>query len=170
MQWRPLEFDVGDRVFLKVSLTREIIRFGRHRKLSSRYIGPFNIIDGVGAMAYRLAHSPVLVGIQNFFHISHLRKHVAIDKQILDVSKIELGLDLCFEKRPVFIVDRRVKELKSHIILLILVSRIVALRVSSLGCERRTLGSDIHIYSNDIHAPIKIILFSIYLIIFCFII
>lgn len=154
MQWRPLEFDVGDRVFLKVSLTREIIRFGQNRKLSYRYIGPFNIIDRVGAMAYRLAHSPVLVGIQNIFHISHLRKHVAIDKQILDVSKIELGLDLCFEKRPVFIVDRRVKELKSHIILLILVSRIVALRVSPLGCERRTLGRDIHIYSNDIHVPI----------------
>ena len=67
---RPLEFQAGEHVFLKISLTKEVIRFGARGKLSPRYIGPFEIMDRVGEVAYKLALPPSLEGVHNVFHVS----------------------------------------------------------------------------------------------------
>jgi len=75
---RPLEFAVGDHVFLKISTTRGVIRFGCTGKLSPRHIGPFEIIERVREV-YRVALPPTLDGIHDVFHISQLRKYVRDD-------------------------------------------------------------------------------------------
>ncbi|CAM8905384.1 unnamed protein product [Rhodiola kirilowii] len=71
---RDLEFHVGDHVFHKVSPTKGISRFSIRGKLSPRFIGPFEILERVGSLAYRLALPPVLAGVHNVFHVSMLRK------------------------------------------------------------------------------------------------
>ena len=69
---RPLEFEVGDHVFLKVMPKREVVRFGKRGKLSWRYIEPFEILERVGTVAYRLALPPSLSGVHEVFHVSML--------------------------------------------------------------------------------------------------
>ena len=73
---RDLEFQVGDHVFLKISPTRGVIRFGKHRKLNPRYIGPFEMLERIGSVAYSLALPTELSNIHNVFHISMLRRYL----------------------------------------------------------------------------------------------
>ncbi|KAA3461399.1 pol protein [Gossypium australe] len=72
---RDIEYSVGDKVFLKVSPWKEILRFGRKGKLSSHFIGPYEIIERVGPVAYRLALPPKLQKIHDVFHVSMLRRY-----------------------------------------------------------------------------------------------
>ena len=74
---KPIEFQVGDNVRLKVSPWKGIVRFGKRGKLSPRYIGPFRIIECVGEVAYRLELPGELQGIHNTFHVFNLRKCLA---------------------------------------------------------------------------------------------
>ena len=60
---RPLEFEVGDHVFLKVMPKRGVVRFGKRGKLSTRFIGPFEIFERIGSVAYRLALPPNMLGV-----------------------------------------------------------------------------------------------------------
>ena len=72
---RPLMFNIGDHVFLKVSPLKGNLRFGQKGKLTPRYIGPFEILQKVGPVAYRLALPPALQGIHDVFHVSQLRQY-----------------------------------------------------------------------------------------------
>ena len=69
---RPLEFKVGDHVFLKVMPERGVVRFGKRGKFSSRFIRPFEILERVGTVAYRLALPPGMSGVYEVFHVSTL--------------------------------------------------------------------------------------------------
>ena len=69
---RPLEFEVGDYVFLKVMPKRGVVRFGKQGKLSPRFIGPFEILKRVGTVAYRLVLPPSMSGVHEEFHVSIL--------------------------------------------------------------------------------------------------
>ena len=69
---RPLEFEVGDHVFLKVMPKRGVVRFGNRGKLSPRFIGPFEILERIGTFAYRLALPPSMSGVHEVFHVSML--------------------------------------------------------------------------------------------------
>ena len=71
-QHRPLEFEVGNHVFLKVMLKREVVRFDKRGKLAPRYIGPFEVLERVGTVAYRLALPLSLSGVHEVFHVSML--------------------------------------------------------------------------------------------------
>ena len=64
---RPLEFEVGDHVFLKVMPKRGVVRFGKRGKLSPRFIGPFEILERIGTIAYRLALPPIMLGVDEVF-------------------------------------------------------------------------------------------------------
>ena len=88
---RPLEFEVGDFVFLKISPTKGVIRFGSRGKLSPRFIGPFEILERVGEVVYRLALPPSLDGVHEVFHVSQLRKYVRDDSHVLDHSELSSG-------------------------------------------------------------------------------
>jgi hypothetical protein len=109
---RDLEFSVGDCVFLKVSPTKGVFKFGKKGKLSPRFIGPYEILERVGAVAYRLALPPNLSGIHPIFHISMLRKYMSDPSHVLEVYPIELRDDMVYEVQPKAIVDRQVRKLR----------------------------------------------------------
>ena len=86
MQRRPLEFEVSDHVFLKVMPKRGVVRFGERGKLSSRFIGPFKILERVGTIAYRLALPPSMTGVHEVFHVSMLRKYTPDPAHVVDLG------------------------------------------------------------------------------------
>ena len=111
---KDLEFQVGDKVFLKVSHWKGILIFGRKGKLASRYIGPYEILERVGNVAYRLTLSPELERIHNVFHVSMLKKYVSDLTHILENQPIELNENMTCEEKPMKIVERKVQELRSR--------------------------------------------------------
>jgi len=106
---RPLEFEVGDFVFLRISPTKGVIRFGSRGKLTPRFIGPFEILERVGEVAYRLALPSSLDGVHEVFHVSQLRKYVRDDSHVLDHSELELRPNMTYTERPMAILDRTTK-------------------------------------------------------------
>ena len=109
---RPLEFEAGDHVFLKVMPKRGVIRFGKRGKLSPRYIGPFEVLERVGAVAYRLALSPSLSSVHEVFHVSMLRKYTPDPTHIVDWGKLVVDADGTFEEGPVRIMDSQEQVLR----------------------------------------------------------
>ena len=97
---RPLEFEVGDKVFLKTSPVRGITRFCKRGKLGPRYIGPFEILDKVGKVAYRLALPPAMAVVHDVFHVCMLRKYIADPAHILKYLGVEITKDLKQEVHP----------------------------------------------------------------------
>ena len=87
---RPLEFDVGDHVFLKVMPKKGVVRFGKHGKLSPRFIGPFEILERVGTVVYRLALPPSMSGVHEVFHVSMLRKYTPDPAHVVDWDRLRL--------------------------------------------------------------------------------
>ena len=110
---KDLEFQVGDWVFLKLSPWKGVVRFGKRGKLSPRYIGPYEIIERVGSLAYRLALPSELSMIHNVFHVSMLRKYIADPSHVLEEQPISLQNDLSYEEEPVQILDRKEQVLRS---------------------------------------------------------
>ena len=90
MRRRPLEFGIGDHVFLKVMPKRGVVRFGKRGKLSSRFIGPFEILERIGTVAYRLALPPSMSGVHEVFHVSMLRKYTPDPAHVVDWGQIEV--------------------------------------------------------------------------------
>ena len=80
---KDVEFQVGDYVFLNVSLMKGVMRFDKKGKLASRYIGPFEILERIGMVAYRLALPPNLSQVHPMFHISMLMKYISNPSHIL---------------------------------------------------------------------------------------
>ncbi|GJS89627.1 putative reverse transcriptase domain-containing protein [Tanacetum coccineum] len=110
---RPLEFEVGDKVMLKVAPWKGVMRFGKRGKLNPRYIGPFRIIERIGPVAYRLELPQELSRVHNVFHICNLKKCLSDDTLIIPLEEIQLDDKLNFVEEPVEIMDREVKQ--SHI-------------------------------------------------------
>jgi hypothetical protein len=97
----PLTFTVGDHVYLHVLPMRGVKRFGIEGKLAPRYIGPFSILDKLGAVAYKLELPPSLAGVHDAFHVFQLRKYVKAptDVAVNDVAPLEA--DLSYPEHPV---------------------------------------------------------------------
>ena len=104
---RPLEFEVGDHVFLKVMPKRGVVRFGKHGKLLPRFIRPFEILERICTVAYRLALPPSMIGVHEVFHVSMLRKYTPDPAHVVDWGQIEIDTDETFEEGPVCILDSR---------------------------------------------------------------
>ena len=102
---RDLEFQVGDQVLLKVSPNKGVVRFGVKGKLSSRYIGPFPILERVGKLAYGLELPNSMRGVHNVFHVSMLRKYLRDPEQHMTLEPETIKEDLTFEARPVRILE-----------------------------------------------------------------
>ena len=80
---RDLQFEIGDRVFLKISPWKGVLRFGRRGNLSPRFIGPCEVVSKVGPVAYRLKLPPELSRIHDTFHVSMLRKYIPNPSHVL---------------------------------------------------------------------------------------
>ena len=91
---REIEYEVGDKVFLKVSPWRKILRFGQKGKLNPRFIGPYEILKRVGPMAYRLALPSELAKLHDVFHVSMLRRYRSDESHILPMQEIQVQENL----------------------------------------------------------------------------
>ena len=116
---RPLEFNVGDHVFVKVSPTKGVFRFGKRGKLSPRYVGPFEILKRVGAVAYQVALPPRMSGMHDVFHVSQLRRYVYHPTHVLNFDDIEFQPDGTFEEFPMRILATDQKRLRNKVIPLV---------------------------------------------------
>ncbi|CAJ2645059.1 uncharacterized protein LOC123908949 [Trifolium pratense] len=110
---KPLEFEEGDHVFLRVTPTTCVGRAIKSRKLSPKFIGPYEIIARVGPVAYQIALPPLLSNIHDVFHVSQLRKYIADPSHIIEPDTVELHDNLSFEVPPAKIADRKIKQLKN---------------------------------------------------------
>ncbi|GKA78626.1 putative reverse transcriptase domain-containing protein [Tanacetum coccineum] len=111
-RYKPLEFEVGDQVLLKVSPWKGMIRFGKKGKLAPRYVGPFEIFERVGPVAYRLRLTEELSSVHDTFHVSNLKKCLADANLHVPLDEIKIDKTLHFAEEPVEVMDREVKSLK----------------------------------------------------------
>ncbi|GJY42870.1 putative reverse transcriptase domain-containing protein [Tanacetum coccineum] len=109
---KPLEFQVGDRVMLKVSPRKGVIRFGKRGKLNPRYIGPFKILKRIVPVAYKLELSEELSNVYITFYVSNLKKCLSDESLVILMKELRLDDKLNFIEEPVEIMDREVKQLK----------------------------------------------------------
>ncbi|KAK5775668.1 hypothetical protein PVK06_043586 [Gossypium arboreum] len=110
---KDIEYQVGDKVFLKVSPWKKILRFGRKGKLSPRFIGPYEISERVGPVAYRLILPPELEKIHDVFHVSMLRRYRSDPSHVISPSEVEIQADMSYEEEPIRILAREMKELRN---------------------------------------------------------
>nr|GEX77355.1 hypothetical protein [Tanacetum cinerariifolium] len=109
---RLTKFEVSDKVMLKVSPWRGFIHFGKRRKLSSRFIGPFKVIERIRPVAYKLELPDKLCGIHDTFHVSNLKRCFVNDDVVIPLDEVQLDDKLHFVEEPVEIIDIEVKRLK----------------------------------------------------------
>ncbi|KAJ9562962.1 hypothetical protein OSB04_008122 [Centaurea solstitialis] len=108
-----LEFSVGDKVLLKVSPWKGVIRFRKRGKLGPRFIGPFVIVARIGKVAYRLELPPELSQIHDTFHVSQLRKCLADESAFVPLEDIEVDERLNYAEKPVAVLERKTKTLRN---------------------------------------------------------
>lgn len=116
---KPLEFQAGDKVMLKVSPWKGVIRFGKRGKLNPRYIGPFQILERIGLVAYWLELPQELSKVHDVFHVSNLKKCFSDETPVIPMKDIRVDESLNFAEEPIEIVDQEIKRLKRSRILLI---------------------------------------------------
>ncbi|KAI3773943.1 hypothetical protein L1987_48482 [Smallanthus sonchifolius] len=109
---KPLEFQVGDMVLLKVSPWKGVIFFGKRGKLNPCYVGPFKIVKRIGPVAYQLDLPEGLSGVHNVFQISNLKKCLADESLAVPLEELHINEQLRFIEKSVEIMDREVKTLK----------------------------------------------------------
>ncbi|GKB69744.1 putative reverse transcriptase domain-containing protein [Tanacetum coccineum] len=109
---KPLEFQVGNRVMLKVLPWKGVIHFGKRGKLNRRYIGPFKVLAKVGPIAYRLELPHQLSRVHSMFHVSNLKKFLSDEPLAIPLDELHIDDKLHFVEEPVEIIDHEVKQLK----------------------------------------------------------
>jgi hypothetical protein len=104
---RPLEFKVGDHVYLRVSPMKDVKRFGVKGKLAPRYIEPFPILEKCGTVAYKLDLPPSLVEVYDIFHVSQLKKCLKAPMDIVLPKVTPLEGDLSYPEHPINVSDQK---------------------------------------------------------------
>jgi hypothetical protein len=104
---RPLVFQVGDHMYLKVSPMKGVSRFGVKGNLAPRYIGPFTILERCGQVAYRLRLPESQSAVHNVFHVSQLKKCLWIPDKIMDVADVNFEPDITYSEHPIRVLDQK---------------------------------------------------------------
>ncbi|XP_074263513.1 uncharacterized protein LOC141586238 [Silene latifolia] len=106
--------DSAERMVVRPVMVQEgVKRFGKPGKLSQKYVGPYDILDRVKEVAYRLALPPALARVHNVFHVSHLRKYRSDPSHVLEIENIELDDQLTYEEIPKEILDTKVRKTRN---------------------------------------------------------
>ncbi|GKD53587.1 putative reverse transcriptase domain-containing protein [Tanacetum coccineum] len=116
---KPMDFQVGDKIMLKVSPWKGVVRFRKRGKLKPRYVGPFKVLEKVRSVAYKLELPEELSRVHNTFHVSNLKKCYADEPLAIPLDGLHFDDKLQFVEEPVEIMDREVKRLKRSRILII---------------------------------------------------
>jgi hypothetical protein len=103
----PLEFEMGDNVYLRVSPMKGVCRFGIKGKLAPRYIGPYSIIDKYGPTSYQVELPAMLSGVYNVFHLSQLKRCLKPPTDVVIEDIIPLESDLTYKAYPIKILDQQ---------------------------------------------------------------
>nr|GFC56599.1 putative reverse transcriptase domain-containing protein [Tanacetum cinerariifolium] len=109
---KPMEFQVRDKFMLKVSPWKGVVCFGKRGKLNPKYVGPFNVLERVGDVAYKLDLPEELSRVHNTFHVSNLKKCHADEPLAVSLDGLHVDDKLHFVEDPVEIMDHEVKRLK----------------------------------------------------------
>nr|GFB77162.1 putative reverse transcriptase domain-containing protein [Tanacetum cinerariifolium] len=109
---KPMEFQVGDKVMLKVLPWKGVVRFGKLGKLNPRYVGPFKVLERVEDVAYKFNLPEELSRVHNTFYVSNLKKCHADEPLAVPLDGLHVDDKLYFVEKPAEIVDREVKQLK----------------------------------------------------------
>ncbi|GKC64380.1 hypothetical protein Tco_1096978 [Tanacetum coccineum] len=112
LKCKPMEFQVRDKVMLKVSPWKGVVRLGKRGKLNPRHVGPFKVLEKVGEVAYKLELPEELSRVHNTFHVSNLKKCYADKLLAVPLDGLYFDNKLQFVEEPVEIMDREVKWLK----------------------------------------------------------
>ncbi|GJS37816.1 hypothetical protein Tco_0536198 [Tanacetum coccineum] len=109
---KPLEFEVGDRVLLKVTPWKGVVYFGKKGKLAPRYVGPFEILERIGLVSYRLRLPEELNSVHDTFHVLNIKKCLANASLHVPLDEIKVDKTLHFVEEPIEIMDREIRKLK----------------------------------------------------------
>jgi len=111
-----LTFDIWEHVFLIVSSLKGGLHFGQKGKLTPRYVGPFEILQKVGPVAYHLALFPTLHGIHNAFHVSNLCRYMSDPDCVIPYEPLQLKENLTYVEEPIRILEGRDRTLRNRTI------------------------------------------------------
>jgi hypothetical protein len=111
---KPLQFEVGSHVYLKVSPIRGVQRFGVRGKLAPRYVGPYEIVEQCGPVAYRLRLPTPLSAVHDVFHVSQLKKCTRVPTEVVDQEQIQLEPDLTYTAQPAQVLDQKERSTRRH--------------------------------------------------------
>lgn len=110
-----MEFNVGDHVFLKVSPTKGVMRFGKKGKLSLRFVGHFVILERINKVAYRIAFLPQLSNMHNVLHVFMLLRYEQNPSHVLTQDEIPIRDDLTYVEKAILILDKGENVLKNKV-------------------------------------------------------
>ncbi|GKA70423.1 putative reverse transcriptase domain-containing protein [Tanacetum coccineum] len=119
LKHKPMEFQVGNNVMLKVSPLKGVVHFSKRGKLNLRYVGPFKVLEKVGSVAYKLELPKELSRVHNTFHVSNLKKCYADEPLAVPLDGLHFDDKLQFVEEPVEIMDREVKQLRRSRVLIV---------------------------------------------------
>ncbi|GJU66930.1 hypothetical protein Tco_1253189 [Tanacetum coccineum] len=120
---KPMEFQVGDKVMLKVSSWKGVVHFGKRGKLNPRYVGPFKLLEKVRAIAYKLELPQELSRVHNTFHVSNLKKCYVDEPSVVPLDGLHIDDKIHFVEEPIEIMDREVKRLRQSRVPIVKVRR-----------------------------------------------
>ncbi|GJX43528.1 putative reverse transcriptase domain-containing protein [Tanacetum coccineum] len=112
LKCKPMEFQVGDKVMLKVSPWKGVVRFGKREKLNPRYVGPFKVLEKGGSIAHKLGFPQGLSKVHNTFYVSNLKRCYSDEPLVVPLEGLHIDDKLRIVEEPVEIIDREVKRLK----------------------------------------------------------
>jgi hypothetical protein len=104
-------YEVGDKVFLRVKPHKSSIKFGKGSKLSPRFVGPFEVVEKKGLVAYRLALPDSLRRMHDVFHVSILRHYISDPSHVIDMSSLQVSDEGALMAEPIRILDHRIQQL-----------------------------------------------------------